>query len=76
MTAIRTILDRFARPLADWRERRVALDELNALDNHMLADIGICRGDIPGIVSGVVRPYDQRDAHPRNVNDNAPSVAA
>ena len=31
----------------DWRRRQVAYDELSALDDRSLADIGITRADIP-----------------------------
>ena len=31
----------------DWRRRQAAYDELSALDDRSLADIGITRADIP-----------------------------
>lgn len=34
------------------QRRRVAMAELSALDNRMLADIGISRSEIRGVVSG------------------------
>ncbi|MBV9017363.1 MAG: DUF1127 domain-containing protein [Alphaproteobacteria bacterium] len=37
---------------AAWRKRRRAYDELTALDDHALADIGIHRSEIPAIVEG------------------------
>jgi uncharacterized protein YjiS (DUF1127 family) len=37
---------------ADWRRRERAYDELMALDDHSLADIGICRSDIRAICEG------------------------
>jgi uncharacterized protein YjiS (DUF1127 family) len=39
------------RHYADWRKRRQAYDELYALDERSLADIGITRSDIPYILS-------------------------
>ncbi len=52
-----SLLNRYiVKPLADWRARQVAMEELMSLDDHMLADIGITRGEIPGIVSGMLRP--------------------
>ena len=57
------------RPFAGWRARKLALVELSALDDHMLADIGISRGEIPGIVAGRLSPR-------RAVNENASSAAA
>jgi uncharacterized protein YjiS (DUF1127 family) len=73
---IRSIFARVARPIAEWRDRRAAYDELAGLDDHMLADIGICRGDIPGIVTGLVEPGENFGAPVRNANDNQPRVAA
>ncbi len=64
------LLDRLVvKPLATWRARQLALDELSSLDDHMLADIGVTRGEIPGIVAGKLAPR-------RAVNENEPSVAA
>ncbi|HXS39542.1 MAG TPA: DUF1127 domain-containing protein [Stellaceae bacterium] len=36
---------------ADWRRRQAAYDELSALDDRSLADIGITRSDIPYLFS-------------------------
>lgn len=33
-----------------WRERQRAIAELSSLDDRMLADIGLRRGDIPYVV--------------------------
>lgn len=41
---------------ADWRQRRRAYDELMALDDRSLADIGIHRSQIPGLVEVGHRP--------------------
>ncbi|MFI4987314.1 MAG: DUF1127 domain-containing protein [Alphaproteobacteria bacterium] len=57
------------KPLANWRARQMAFEELMALDDHMLADIGISRGQIPGIIDGQAAPR-------RAVNENKPSAAA
>lgn len=38
--------------LRRWRARRRAYDELMALDDRCLADIGIRRSEIPGLVWG------------------------
>ena len=37
---------------AAWRRRRLAYDELMALDDRSLADIGIRRSEIPALVEG------------------------
>jgi uncharacterized protein YjiS (DUF1127 family) len=40
--------------LRGWRERRAAAEELNALSDRSLADIGLTRDDIP---AAVLRQY-------------------
>ncbi len=51
------LLNRYiVKPLANWRARQVAMDELMSLDDHILADIGISRSEIPGIVTGKIQP--------------------
>lgn len=57
------------KPLATWRAREKAYDELMALDDHLLADIGITRSEIPGIIRGEIKPR-------RAVNENQPNIAA
>jgi uncharacterized protein YjiS (DUF1127 family) len=42
-----------------WRERRMA-DELHALDDMLLKDIGVYRGEIPSII----RAYRARPGRP------------
>lgn len=63
-----------AAPLARRRSREAARRELLSLDQHMLRDIGITRGDIPYVVRGadlgLGAPYG---AH---VNENKPKRAA
>ncbi len=41
---------------ADWRRRERAYDELMALDDHSLADIGIRRSEIRAICEGSYTP--------------------
>lgn len=75
--AVPTVVDRAIRfldrtllkPLTTWRARQIAIDELLSLDDHMLADIGVSRCEIPGIVAGQFPPR-------RAVNENKPSAAA
>ena len=38
--------------LADWRQKHQAYNELMALDDRSLADIGIHRSQIPALVEG------------------------
>jgi uncharacterized protein YjiS (DUF1127 family) len=42
-------------PVALWNKRRVAFSALNALDNRMLADIGVSRAEIADVVKGMHR---------------------
>ena len=44
--------------IARRRQRRRAYDELMALDDRTLADIGIHRSQIPGLVEGVAAPVE------------------
>jgi uncharacterized protein YjiS (DUF1127 family) len=41
---------------ADWRRRERAYDELMALDDHSLADIGISRSNIRAVCEGSYKP--------------------
>jgi uncharacterized protein YjiS (DUF1127 family) len=45
--------DLLVAPVALWNKRRVAFSALNALDNRMLADIGVSRADITDVVKGI-----------------------
>jgi len=44
--------------LASRRQRRRAMEELMALDDRSLADIGIHRSQIPGVVEGLSVPVE------------------
>ena len=44
------------RHFAEWRRRQQAYDELMALDDHSLADIGLHRSQIAGLVEGYPVP--------------------
>lgn len=39
-------------PAQRWRQRRKAIEELNQLDDKLLADIGIMRSEIPRVIDG------------------------
>jgi uncharacterized protein (DUF2249 family)/uncharacterized protein YjiS (DUF1127 family) len=52
--------------IAEARRMRRAYDELSAMSNHALEDIGVSRGDIPAIVAGTYR--SDRSAWPRAGN--------
>ena len=40
------LISRVAGAVMDWNDRRVTRNALNALTEHELDDIGLCRGDI------------------------------
>ena len=44
------------RAFSEWRRRERAYGELRSLDDHSLADIGIHRSQIGGLVEDVCRP--------------------
>ena len=44
------------RRFSDWRHRQQAYAELMALDDHSLADIGLHRSQIAGLVEGYPVP--------------------
>ena len=50
--------------VAEWRRRARAYDELMALDDRSLADIGIHRSQIPALVEGVENPRPPVEAEP------------
>lgn len=41
---------RYWRYMTTWREHRDTIKLLNAMSNRELKDIGICRGDINGLI--------------------------
>lgn len=45
--------DLLVAPVALWNKRRVAYSALNALDDRMLADIGVSRAEIADVVKGL-----------------------
>ena len=48
--------------IANRRHRQRALDELMALDDRSLADIGITRSEIPYVLSRAAQTRDSRSA--------------
>ena len=63
-------LQRVKATYAEWRRRQVAYDELNALDDRSLADIGITRSDIPYLFSRDIRDAARAQATGLVQNDN------
>jgi uncharacterized protein YjiS (DUF1127 family) len=47
------VYDLVIAPVALWNKRRSAYSALNALDNRMLADIGVARAEIADVVKGL-----------------------
>jgi uncharacterized protein YjiS (DUF1127 family) len=56
--------------LRGWQERQRVLNELYAMDDRALADIGLSRGDIPFVVRGTapVLPRAPRQDLPTPAN--------
>jgi uncharacterized protein YjiS (DUF1127 family) len=55
---------------ANWRRRQAAYDELNALDDRSLADIGITRADIPYLFTRDIHDAARAQAAGLARNDN------
>jgi uncharacterized protein YjiS (DUF1127 family) len=49
MATLSAVFHNIGARLQAWRERERAIAELSGLDDRMLADIGLRRGDIPFI---------------------------
>ncbi len=56
--------------IADWHRRQQTFVELNSLDDHVLRDIGVARGDIANVV------YGGNDYQGLVANTNQPRTAA
>jgi uncharacterized protein YjiS (DUF1127 family) len=54
--SVLNLLSSLRQAFTDWRRRERAYDELMALDNHALADIGIRRSEIRAICEGYLAP--------------------
>ena len=60
VTGLAAVLLAGTRSLRLWRRRRVALRELQSLDDRMLKDIGVPRGQILYVVESLLRdPADK-----------------
>ncbi len=49
------LLSKLLHAYRKWRAYRKNLEELSALDDRTLADIGITRADIPAVAAGAIR---------------------
>jgi uncharacterized protein YjiS (DUF1127 family) len=61
----RTLVEPLFRPILRWRRDAVTLGALGQLDDHLLSDIGVSRGDLayqPGIVLQRARPANANRA--------------
>ncbi len=68
-------------PVQRWLAERTVRNELMALDDRTLADIGLTRGDIPQVAAGLWVPENrvapaQYAAPKQPVNVNKPQIAA
>ena len=59
--------------LGSWRKRRRTIRDLEALDDRMLADIGLSREQIRPLVDDLL---DAGAAGPSAANDNRAAIAA
>jgi uncharacterized protein YjiS (DUF1127 family) len=59
-------------PLRQWNLWRDAHKQLNQLDNHMLSDIGLVRGDLDRVADELA---DRALRSPANLNSTAPRAA-
>jgi uncharacterized protein YjiS (DUF1127 family) len=59
-------------PLKQWNLWRDAHKQLNQLDNHMLSDIGLVRGDLDWVADELA---DRALRRPANFNSTAPRAA-
>jgi uncharacterized protein YjiS (DUF1127 family) len=50
MATLNAVFHHIGERFQAWRERERAITELSGLDDRMLADIGLHRGDIPYIL--------------------------
>jgi uncharacterized protein YjiS (DUF1127 family) len=80
--AVRAIAAKLYAPVKNWAVERATRDELLSLDDRTLADIGLTRGDIPQVASGLWVPENRlaqvRVAKPASASNanNRPQVAA
>jgi len=61
-----TLEDELVRPLRQWNRSRAAAKTLNAMDDRMLSDMGMVRGDIDWVSETMA----QRSVSPANANKN------
>ncbi len=80
--AVRAVVEKVYQPVKHWAIERATRDELMALDDRTLADIGLTRGDIPQVAAGMWVPENRlaqvRAAEPKSASNmnNRPQVAA
>ncbi len=66
--SMRHVISGALRRLRAWRSRRLAIRELERLDEHLLADIGLDRGQIRYAVDGL------RGAPARRAREPGPAI--
>lgn len=54
-SAVTDVVRRTAKALGTWNKRRLAIRELSALSDRQLADIGLLRAEIPGVVDQLLK---------------------
>jgi uncharacterized protein YjiS (DUF1127 family) len=58
VTALTSIFRSLVGSFQAWRERERTYSELNSLDDHTLADLGLRRSDIPLVVFSKGREFE------------------
>lgn len=66
--SVRSGIGSAARALWQRRQRRAAIAELSRLDDRLLADIGIERGQIPSVVEGMLEAQSAAGAGSHRAN--------
>ena len=54
-SGVTDVIRRTAAALSTWNKRRVAIRELSGLSDRQLADIGLLRAEIPGVVDKLLK---------------------
>lgn len=59
-----------------WRQRRAAIQELSALTDRMLCDMGVERRDIRRVVDGLLNAKGQAESWHPHVHEVLPPVGS
>ncbi len=76
VNALESAIGRLAQSVTRWRQRRIAIRELQALSDHHLADIGLDRSQIVSTVEEIIETGAQPTWHRARSWHGAGSVPA